>query len=773
MYQPTAQDFRIIQQRIQDVYLKIEVFDYEDFLKDDFTDPQTILEGKIISDNYSFDVDSDIRRTYNITLSVSSEYDMFNIEKVFWLNRILKITCGTYDLEKSQKIEYNLGIYTFTNFIYTIDQSAYTVQINCVDLVAFLNGQVNGQLPAIGTTIPAYDTIETYGEFDIKYDDNDNTISYYWVTKEVFNDIIEAYDGVNINNWDEYNQFLNLYDTQHYDIYDGTVSTFEDTKGHWINSKYCYWWHTVQEVLCDLLRGLGYTESKYINTISMDPINTIPYDLEFGTGATYWELFVGLRDLFPAYEIYFDVNGRFIYKKIPIDVDEENVLEKENFKSIIINESLNENVANVRNVTRIWGQTIDADTYITANSGVSSNSNYTYVVTNNAKAKVPFVLEAPATTNFSNVFYYINNRKYGCGSNTGLTQFTLGKYYYVENIRYNIMPAYVNSPIKNIAVSSNQVTFSFNYTTSDDYIYCFFVMNQTIQNIINRVTIKWNSNSNSISINKNFYGTNIDNYQQLDSNYFTNNNMYLFRFSTRSSSSTLNITKLTNSNLISVSNAVVIPYTTSDTYTLKDGMSLGITFDNAPTAESYIILNNIPYHFYASSNSLIEYNQLVSNIPYVFDVVNKGNQLQLLGEKQIVAIAKTILEEPSDEEKELDYQKEETRNIVYRVVPNSPFAIETIGELNQVLSGDQYDEIYTTELAKERAEYENWKVARINDNLTINCLMIPWLEGNEKVEYQSQKTNEINEYIIKQISGSVSTWQQSITMQKFYPLYPE
>jgi hypothetical protein len=136
-------------------------------------------------------------------------------------------------------------------------------------------------------------------------------------------------------------------------------------------------------------------------------------------------------------------------------------------------------------------------------------------------------------------------------------------------------------------------------------------------------------------------------------------------------------------------------------------MSLGITFDNAPTAESYIILNNSPYHFYASSNSLIGYDQLVSNIPYVFDVVNKGNQLQLLGEQQIVAIAKTVLEEPTSAEKELDYQKEETRNIIYRVVPNSPFAIETIGELNQVLSGDQYDEIYTTELAKERAEYEN------------------------------------------------------------------
>ena len=97
MYQPTARDFRIIQQRIQDVYLKIEVFSYDDFLNDDFSVSQTVLEGKIISDDYSFDVDSDIRRTYNITLSVSPEYDMFNIEKVFWLNKILKQI--NYELE--------------------------------------------------------------------------------------------------------------------------------------------------------------------------------------------------------------------------------------------------------------------------------------------------------------------------------------------------------------------------------------------------------------------------------------------------------------------------------------------------------------------------------------------------------------------------------------------------------------------------------------------------------------------------------------------------
>lgn len=773
MYQPTAQDFRIIQQRIQDVYLRIEVFSYNDFLNDDFSVSQTVLEGKIISDDYSFDVDSDIRRTYNITLSVSPEYDMFNIEKVFWLNKILKITCGTYDLEKLEKVEYNLGIYTFTNFIYTVDQGAYTVQINCVDLVAFLNGQINGQLPALGTTVPAYDTIENYGEFDIKYEDSNNeTITYYWITKEIFEDIIESYDEVDISDWTEYNQFLNEYDTQHYDIYDGTVSTFEDTKGHWINKIYCYWYHTVQEVLCDLLKGLGYVESKYINTISNDPINEIPHDLEFGTGVTYWEIFVGLRDLYPAYEIYFNVDGKFVYKKIPIDVDEDNALEKENFKSIIINESLNENVVNVRNITRIWGQVLDTDTYITANSGITSNSNYTYVITNN-KTRVPFVLEAPATTSVSNVFYYLNNRKYACSNRWGIDQFILGKYYYIDRMSSSLFELkYVNSPILSITNNNYSIDFAFNYNETDPSLNCFFIMNKTIQNTINQVNIKWNNNSNSIRI-KAFSGTNIDNYKQLNSNYFTSGDMYLFNWNTRAQTPSLYIIKLTNSNLISTSNAVVIPYTTSDTYTLKDGMSLGITFDNAPTAESYIILNNSPYHFYASSNSLIGYDQLVSNVPYVFDVVNKGNQLQLLGEQQIVAIAKTVLEEPSDEEKEFDYQKEETRNIVYRVVPNSPFAIETIGELNQVLSGSQYDEIYTTELAKERAEYENWKVARINDNLTINCLMIPWLEGNEKVEYQLQKTNEINEYIIKQITGSVSTWQQSITMQKFYPLYPE
>jgi hypothetical protein len=45
--------------------------------------------------------------------------------------------------------------------------------------------------------------------------------------------------------------------------------------------------------------------------------------------------------------------------------------------------------------------------------------------------------------------------------------------------------------------------------------------------------------------------------------------------------------------------------------------------------------------------------------------------------------------------------------------------------------------------------------------------MIPWLQGNEIVDYIYQKTGQQEYYVIKQIQGSVSTWTQTITMQQF------
>lgn len=63
-------------------------------------------------------------------------------------------------------------------------------------------------------------------------------------------------------------------------------------------------------------------------------------------------------------------------------------------------------------------------------------------------------------------------------------------------------------------------------------------------------------------------------------------------------------------------------------------------------------------------------------------------------------------------------------------------AVENIGIKNQVLSGDTYEDIFTDDLALQRAGYENWKSLRISDRVNLSVIPIPWLDVMDKVTYQ-------------------------------------
>lgn len=103
---------------------------------------------------------------------------------------------------------------------------------------------------------------------------------------------------------------------------------------------------------------------------------------------------------------------------------------------------------------------------------------------------------------------------------------------------------------------------------------------------------------------------------------------------------------------------------------------------------------------------------------------------------------------------------------------NSPFSIEKIGYRLQVLSGGDYGKIPTTTLAQERAEYENWLASRMTDTLTLEIVIIPFLEVNQKIEYKKLSDGSIDSYIVKSISYSFTSGTMTITMSKFYELDP-
>lgn len=104
--------------------------------------------------------------------------------------------------------------------------------------------------------------------------------------------------------------------------------------------------------------------------------------------------------------------------------------------------------------------------------------------------------------------------------------------------------------------------------------------------------------------------------------------------------------------------------------------------------------------------------------------------------------------------------------------PDSPYYVGKIGEFEEILSGDEYDDIDTQDLCDQRAAYEGWKRTRLNDGYTIQMLTVPWFPVNRKFAYKSKMTGKIHDYIAKNISMDLISGLMTMQMSRFYPLYP-
>lgn len=106
--------------------------------------------------------------------------------------------------------------------------------------------------------------------------------------------------------------------------------------------------------------------------------------------------------------------------------------------------------------------------------------------------------------------------------------------------------------------------------------------------------------------------------------------------------------------------------------------------------------------------------------------------------------------------------------------PDSPFYINTIGEIRQVFYGDEYENIWSNDLAQQRANYELWLHTRLNDSISLSVVPLYWLDVNILVDYTRVNTIETNQYIIKSIDTSLSPdGTQTINMVRYYPLHPD
>lgn len=242
------------------------------------------MKHEFISGNLSTNVDSDIRRTLNMKLGVINKNVGIAEDKLLWLNRFVKVYIGCRVPYWEDIIWYDQGIYVMTDYSQNIISS--TLQINCSDLVCFLNGDVAGGLGGLENVI---------------------------------------------------------YQEENY---------------------------TIRQAIIDTITKLTPFKKYYVEEMS----KPIPYDLEFGATDTVWSILTKLRDLYPGYEMFFDVDGTFVCKKVNTTAEDTIVLDDSLLQRLYTDETDNGVMSGVRNVVKVWGHCNETD-YYTADCTQDSTTN--------------------------------------------------------------------------------------------------------------------------------------------------------------------------------------------------------------------------------------------------------------------------------------------------------------------------------------------------------------------------------------------------------------
>lgn len=187
-------------------------------------------------------------------------------------------------------------------------------------------------------------------------------------------------------------------------------------------------------------------------------------------------------------------------------------------------------------------------------------------------------------------------------------------------------------------------------------------------------------------------------------------------------------------------------------------------------------------NIYDSNGRSLPANALSQDTNYVFLCTLNPTTLEkmflLQGEHLIHVIVREMNAAPSQSEIERDKALNDCRDIYYVVNPESSYACDRngfsieYGEMRQVLEGGDYSYIYTTQLAYERGKYENYLKTRLNTDVELTTILVPFMDVNKKIQYTSPITGEVHQYIIKSIDFDILNYTMTMSLSRFYNYYP-
>ena len=258
--------------------LKIEVLDQNQKIIG-------IIHG-VVSGSMSINGESNIRRTANFVVQPTlTEYIKLTETSLLWINKDIRMFVGLYNCRTKQYKYYPLGYYIYNDTSGTYDAITNNLTINCSDFIKKLDGTKNGQLGALIISYPAYKENEETGEV-IEYNTIRNAVietleKLARITNHRIDDIGE-YKGI-----PEYNDDWEKYR--------------EENKTTW---------------------------------------NTIPFDQEFSSGCSVLSILITFRDLYPNYEMFFDMEtNTFICQLKPMCYEDDICLDDSFFQKVLISEN--------------------------------------------------------------------------------------------------------------------------------------------------------------------------------------------------------------------------------------------------------------------------------------------------------------------------------------------------------------------------------------------------------------------------------------------------
>ena len=473
-------------------------------------------------------------------------------------------------------------------------------------------------------------------------------------------------------------------------------------------------------------------EQGFTNYILYDsPQATTPEDVNIDAGGTAYDLLSQLRDINANWEMFFDVDGVFHWQQIPsgkVIVDQSTgeigepqpLVDDVIWKKIYKNFSYDTSFEDVKNCVEVLGKVHEANEFATV-SGTGATRNLTL-----SKAKAD----------------YLNNTwivSFGIQVDESGVPVALA-----TPILYLNVYDSTNTQIGTINIISTPITFGNEQ----------FIIKMDVGATVNDFLLEY------------------EGFLQPRAIAFENNPDSPFY----------------------VGESTQYTCETGNAVDFADNREIVITDIDGVTSVGLLTVNVNPWL------SATDFNSATQGTEWLFRVhvgLDNNNPVFSLKLKYAGTEYSTSLYNEGGEQITLDYSQDYMLVVakgttsdpvvlmLYYPIPASVLPMSTTSAVNLpkfnhqvrlVCSGDEYDNIYSNDLAEQRARYEIYLHSRLHDNISIETVPIYWLDVNQIIEFNlpQSEDGESDLWLVKSINTNINVdGTQTITAMRYYPLYAD